>query len=113
MLLFHIVIRISSITDEEICVMLVDINELRMKIGLKKSLQTIFGNEVQLDEVPFCNSILLWGIPVDTSKEDIECEVRRIMGPNSIDNVSYNDDDEFAIVTFKVTGMYHLLQIFI
>ena len=75
---------------------------------LGKSLQTLHGNKVQLDEVPFCNSILLWNIPADTSKEDIEFEIRRIMGPNSIDNISYNDGDEFAIVTFKMTGMHSL-----
>ena len=88
--------------------MLVDIGDLRIKMVTERSLQTLHGNEIQLDEVPFCSRVLLWHIPADTSKEDIECEVRRVMELNSIDNVSYNDGDEFAIVAFKVTGMYSL-----
>ena len=95
-----------SYIDDNISAMPLEMNDLRMKMGLEEALQTLHGNKVQLDEVHSSNSILLWNIPVGTSKEDIEFEVRRIMGPNSIDNVSYNDGDRFAIVTFKETGMH-------
>ena len=62
------------------------------------------GYRVKVDGVPFCNSILIWGIPIETSKKDIEYEILRIMGPNSVNDIDFNEGAVFAIVTFKRTG---------
>ena len=68
------------------------------------SLQTLKGTKIEICGVPFCNSVLIWGIPIETSKIDIEDEMLRIMGPDSIDDIDYSEGAEIAVVTFKQTG---------
>ena len=85
--------------------LLLDIGDLKLKIASNENLQTLNDRKIEIDGVPFCKRILLWGTSLATSKKDIECEVVRIMGPNSVSTIDYSEGAEFAIVNFKLTGI--------
>ena len=85
--------------------LLLEIEDLKLKMSSNENLQTLNGKRIEIDGVPFCKRILLWGIPVEASKHDIECEIIRIMGPNSVNAIDYSKDAEFAIINFKLTGI--------
>lgn len=93
--------------------LVIDIESLRRKMELDKSLQSLNGHKIELEGSPFCKCIMLFEIPRDATKDDVETEIQRIMGPDSTEEIDFKEGSYFAIITFRVKGKAQIVDLVI